>query len=228
MMKRFIIGMLMSWTACLMHAQQWTAKDSLNLKRILNGKEDVKLNMDAVNQIDFGNSTGTPRMSSEKNWMLPDLTLPEVLPEQKKLILTLRPYTAHTRFDWDPVNQKKIKVGKDTWRNEPLRELYMQFKYSNWAKTPMDGGGGYRRSLEEIEATGLRYNPLSGRANNMAVGAWEGVGGPTGNDFMTPFTKDFWDIKGRKRRARTLEVLKSYGDSVTVNVPGGVLQPIVQ
>lgn len=33
---------------------------------------------------------------------------------------------------------------------------------------------------------------------------------------MAPFTKDFWNIKGRKRRARTLEVLKTYGDSISV------------
>jgi hypothetical protein len=33
---------------------------------------------------------------------------------------------------------------------------------------------------------------------------------------MTPFTREFWNFKGRKRRARTLEVLKAYGDSITV------------
>ena len=31
-----------------------------------------------------------------------------------------------------------------------------------------------------------------------------------------PFTKEFWNVKGRKRRARTLEVLRAYGDSITV------------
>ena len=33
---------------------------------------------------------------------------------------------------------------------------------------------------------------------------------------MTPFTREFWNFKGRRRRARTLEVLKAYGDSTTV------------
>jgi hypothetical protein len=35
-------------------------------------------------------------------------------------------------------------------------------------------------------------------------------------DFMAVFTRDFWDVKGRKRRARTLEVLKAYGDSTAI------------
>ena len=54
--------------------------------------------------------------------------------------------------------------------------------------------------------------------NNMAVGGWQGAsgGGISGLDLMTPFTREFWNFKGRKRRARTLEVLKAYGDSITV------------
>ena len=44
-----------------------------------------------------------------------------------------------------------------------------------------------------------------------------------GLDLMTIFTKDFWDKKGRERRARTLEVLKAYGDSTTVLLP----EPII-
>ena len=33
---------------------------------------------------------------------------------------------------------------------------------------------------------------------------------------MTLFTREFGISKARKRRARTLEVLKAYGDSITV------------
>jgi hypothetical protein len=39
---------------------------------------------------------------------------------------------------------------------------------------------------------------------------------PSGHDFSTVFTRDFWDRKGRLRRARTLLVLSQYGDSTTV------------
>ena len=51
-MKRIVFLMLSLGMAVTLHAQ-WTAKDSVNLQRILNGKEDIKLNMDAVKQIDF-------------------------------------------------------------------------------------------------------------------------------------------------------------------------------
>ena len=54
-MKRIVFLMLSLGMAVTLHAQ-WTAKDSVNLQRILNGKEDIKLNMDAVKQIDFNSS----------------------------------------------------------------------------------------------------------------------------------------------------------------------------
>lgn len=94
-------------------------------------------------------------------------------------------------------------------------ELKMLRIYSDWAKTPLEKG--IRKSIDEIEATGLRYR-VTERANNMAVGSWQGASGSSGfsGDFMTPFTKEFWNVKGRKRRARTLEVLRAYGDSTTV------------
>ena len=34
---------------------------------------------------------------------------------------------------------------------------------------------------------------------------------PSGLDFMQFFTKDFWNVSARKRRARTQEVLQDYG-----------------
>lgn len=98
---------------------------------------------------------------------------------------------------------------------DPYYELKTLFIYTNWAKTPLDIGP--RESVEQIEATGQRYR-VTERANNMAVGSWQGVGGGgIGSlDLMTPFTREFWNFKGRRRRARTLEVLKAYGDSTTV------------
>ena len=70
-------------------------------------------------------------------------------------------------------------------------------------------------NIEQIEATGLRYM-VTERANNMAVGSWRSVGGGgIAGDFMRPFTKDFWNRKAARRRARTLEVLRTYGDSIT-------------
>ena len=62
---------------------------------------EIKLNPEAVKQIDFGSDImGTPLMSTEKNWMLPDESLPSALPNtlplEKRQMLSLHPYKANT------------------------------------------------------------------------------------------------------------------------------------
>lgn len=233
MTKRLVTGLLVSLITLAANAQ-WTTKDSLNLKRILSGEEEIKLNLDAVKQIDFGKAIGVPMQSKEKNWLLPDESLPSAFADKKKVVLTLQPYTANTRFDWDPIYQKKIKVDKDTWRGDPLYAMKMELKYSNWAKNPMDGKAGYRSSLEEIRASGIKHTVMGERANNMmvnrmqmdastgiALGGGVTMSGATigGLNLMRIFEKSFWDKKGNERRERTLEVLKAYGDSTTVGFP---------
>lgn len=233
MTKRLVTGLLVSLIALTVNAQ-WTTKDSLNLKRILSGEGEVKLNLDAVKQIDFGKAIGVPMQSKEKNWLLPDESLPSAFADKKKVVLTLRPYTANTRFDWDPIYQKKIKVDKDTWRGDPFYAMKIETKYSNWAKNPMAGEAGYRSSLEEIRASGIKHTVMGERANNMmvnrmqmdastgiALGGGVTMSGATigGLNLMRIFEKGFWDKKGNERRERTLEVLKAYGDSTAVGFP---------
>lgn len=242
MIKRLVTGLLVSLVTLGVNAQ-WTAKDSLNLQRLLNGDGELKLNQEALKQIDFGKAVGVPMQPKTKNWLLPDESLPSALPEKKKLVLTLHPYTANTRFDWDPIYQKKIKVGKDTWRNDELYAMKMTLIYTDWAQNPMDGGGGFRRSLEEIQASGVRTVLMGERANNMMVnkvqmipgtglslGKGVTMSGSTigGLNLMAIFQKSFWDKKGNDRRARTLEVLKAYGDSTTVGLPHAVSSPVIR
>lgn len=198
-----------------LYAQEWTPQDSLHLRRFLSGEGEVRLNPDVLKEIGIDSPLGSPKEDMNKSWLEFDSSLP-VMPQmpEKKVVLTLRPYTANTKYNWDPVYQKKITVDKNTWRSSPFYELTKLKIYTNWAKRPLDAGP--RESVEQIEATGLRYM-VTERANNMAVDGWRGVGGGgISGDFMAPFTKDFWNIKGRKRRARTLEVLKTYGDSISV------------
>lgn len=210
-----IIGLLYA-VAFPLCAQNWTPQDSLKLQQLLKGNGEVKVNPDALKELER-NILGTPEVSVNKSWMDFDPALPTSLQKEPKqeIKLTLRPYTANTKYNWDPVYQKKINVGKNTWRGDPYYELKTLFIYTNWAKTPLDIGP--RESVEQIEATGQRYR-VTERANNMSVGSWQGVGGGgIGSlDLMTPFTREFWNFKGRRRRARTLEVLKAYGDSTTV------------
>ena len=215
-MKYFILFLgLLFVVAFPLYAQEWTPQDSLHLRRFLSGEGEVRLNPDVLKEIGIDSPLGSPKEDMNKSWLEFDSSLP-VMPQmpEKKVVLTLRPYTANTKYNWDPVYQKKITVDKNTWRSSPFYELTKLKIYTNWAKRPLDAGP--RESVEQIEATGLRYM-VTERANNMAVGGWRGVGGGgISGDFMAPCAKDFWNIKGRKRRARTLEVLKTYGDSISV------------
>lgn len=207
-MKRFIlVGGLLFAVAFPFYAQSWTHQDSLRLQRLLRGEGEVELNPGALKELERNTFLGSPKTAADKPWMDFDASMPTVpkAPE-KRATLTLRPYTANTKYNWDPVYQKKIKVGKHTWRGDDFYELKTLLIPSNWAKTPFDAGP--RESVEQIEATGLRYR-VTERANNMAVGGWQRTSKPSGTDLMTPFTRDFWNFKWRKRRARTLEVLKT-------------------
>ena len=180
--------MALCLTAVFAYSQVWTAQDSLHLKKLLESDQELHLNMDAVKSIDFGSAVGTPRMSEEKSWMMPDESLPEALPKPK-VMLTLMPYKAN-----------------------PMAK-------------------GMRKSLDEIQASGVRFRQLGERANGMMVntvvmdapiplfgGSGVYINGGTigGLDLMAVFTKDFWNKTGRDNRARTLEVLRTYGDSTTV------------
>ena len=216
-MRRYytIIGLLLV-VVLPVCAQNWTPQDSLRLRRLLDGEGEIKLNPEVLKEMGVQEPLGKQQISMEKQWLDFNTTLPEIPnTPKKKVILTLRPYTANTKYNWDPVYQKKIKINKNTWRGDSFYELKMLRIYSDWAKTPLEKG--IRKSMDEIEATGMRYR-VTERANNMAVGSWQGASGGSGfsGDFMTPFTKEFWNVKGRKRRARTLEVLRAYGDSTTV------------
>lgn len=190
LIKRFVTVMALSLTTLLMYAQEWTSKDSLHVKKLLDGERELILNPDAVKSIDFGNAAGTPRISKEKSWMHFDESLPRVLPKPK-VVLTLSPYTATTPYDWDPVYQKKIRVTKNTWRGDPFYEL-RQLLYTKSSNISLGKGGVY----------------ISGGA----------IGGL---DLMAMFTRDFWSKKRLETRDRTLEVLRTYGDStnVMINVP---------
>lgn len=218
MSKRLGLFLCVNFVSLLVYAQ-WSQKDSLNLRRILNTDGEIKLNPNAVKEIDFGTFIGEQMMIDEKPALKFDVTLPKVFPDKAELKLSLRPYTANTKYNYDPIYQKKIDL-KD-------RSMKVFTVYSNWAKTPFDPG--IRNSVEEIEATGMRYNPLANRVNNVAVGGWGPAdgGGAFSGDFMAPFTKDFWDKNGRKRRARTLEVLQNYGDSITTHIKEGIRKAVV-
>lgn len=230
MNKRLNLFFFLCAAALAAHAQ-WAPKDSLNLQRVLQGEGEVKLNSNVVKQINFGSFVGEPLMSTDKPALKYDakLPLPEAKIEKKEIKLSLLVYGPHVKFNYDPVYKRKIKVGPDTWKGDSLIHLVTLKRYTNKAYKPFDKEE--RKSVSDIEATGLRYNPIGERANGMAVGVWQNVppekgkistsmsGSTIGSlDFMKPFTREYWDRAGRKRRERTLELLEHYGDSTTTSI----------
>ena len=122
-------------------AQNWTPQDSLRLRRLLDGEGEIKLNPEVLKEMGVQEPLGKQQISMEKQWLDFNTTLPEIPnTPKKKVVLTLRPYTATTKYNWDPVYQKKIKIDKDTWRGDPFYELKILRIYSDWAKSPLDKG----------------------------------------------------------------------------------------
>ncbi|NDV66622.1 DUF4858 domain-containing protein [Bacteroides sp. 224] len=199
MNKRLHLFFFTGTLVLVTHAQQpqWTPADSLKLQQLLHGDGEIKINKHAVKMIDFGSFVGKPEIVDDKPGLNWDGQLPDAKPEKQKLILTLKPYTATTPFNYDPIRKVKFKVRANTWR----------------ATTTYPDDVRVFKQKETIGA----------RQNLMAVGSKEvythlsgcGVGGL---DFNAVFTRKFWDKSIEKRRARTLEVLSLYGDSTTVHI----------
>jgi hypothetical protein len=160
---------------------QWTPKDSLRLRRLLESGEELELNREAVKLIDFGGVLGSPKISTEKNWLKPDETLPDNLPKKRtKVPLVLHPWPLDCAYNYDPILRQKIYVNKYTWRGgPPLMGGFVMPKKP--VRAPQKG------------AIGVRIESL---------------------DLMAIFEKRFWNKKERKRRARTLEVLSTYNDTI--------------
>ena len=110
MRSRYSLGI---WLLCLLPhslaAQEGAASDSL--RRRLQGPEEIRLNASALREL-RQSFEGELQPSLTKPWMQPDETLPtwREAPQVPKGRLTLSPYTATTRYDWDPVAQKKIAL----------------------------------------------------------------------------------------------------------------------
>lgn len=213
-----LILCLLSWT--MAHAQEWTAKDSLRLQEILQSEKELHLNPESIEELKRNLLPETsktppfadPLASDYKSWLEYDTSfqLPDKEKERPKVVLTLRPYNGQTKYNWDPVYQRKIHVDKNTWRGNPFYELTSLTIYTNWAKTPLDRGP--RETVEQIEATGLRYR-IEPRGHGRPYGSWQSISNPLGGTDLAGITsREFWAFRQRRTRARTREVLRIYAD----------------
>ncbi len=74
------------------------------------------------------------QLPGEKAWLKYDTRIE--MKREQRAVFTLTPYTPAMSYDWDPVYLKKIKIGKDTWR-EPCLQLGTE-----GILRPALGGGG--------------------------------------------------------------------------------------
>ena len=125
-MKRLLclLGLLAGATGTLC-AQHWTPEDSLRLQRMLEGKTEIRLNPEALKELEKNFTIGQPRMSDEKPWLEFDETLPKEAEEvkKKKVRLTLRPYAPNTPYNWDPIRQRRIDIDEPRWKDNLLRGM---------------------------------------------------------------------------------------------------------
>ncbi len=169
-MKHLIFLLVLPVMAAMsLQAQEFTAQDSLHLQQLLGREGEIELNPNALQELRRSLMPDTQHMDMQKPWMEPDFTLPNGIHTEPrpKVRLTLRPYSANTPYNWDPVYQCKIDID---------------------------------------------------HPKGMTVPRLAGCASPSGYSLMAIFTREFWDRKGKRRRARTLEVLRDYGDSITVHV----------
>lgn len=115
---------------------QLSKRDSIHLKQLLEGNEEIKLNQEAVKNIHFNfapdiNDMRKPKMSEEKPWMEFNKSLPknfnDTVQWQKPQYIRLLPYTIFTRLGEDPVNDIIIKTRKDTLRMKLKLEYLKEF-----------------------------------------------------------------------------------------------------
>ena len=102
---------------------QLTRRDSLRLKELLEGDEEIKINPEAIKDIQFNfvpklEDSRKPRMAEDRPWMNFDKSLPKNFNDtarwHKPKFIRLLPYTVYTQWWEDPINDKLILDRKDT------------------------------------------------------------------------------------------------------------------
>ena len=109
-----------------------------------------------------------------------------------------------------------VSLPATTHEDGRTKTIITLFPYT--ANTPYDWDPIRQRKIKIDEYT-WRNDPFYKYYKRLLPIYAHGAPRPTGSDFMKIFTKDFWDFKGKKRRERTREVLKNYGDSLTAKFP---------
>ncbi|MBE6286638.1 MAG: DUF4858 domain-containing protein [Mediterranea massiliensis] len=108
------IGIVSSHT----YAQNQTNKDSLSIGNELL----IGINKKALEEFRESFEEDNFILNNQKEWMQFNEKLPNIMEQttpttKQKKRLSLKPYTANTPYNWDPIRKRKIKVDKNTWKN---------------------------------------------------------------------------------------------------------------
>ena len=123
---------------------------------------------------------------------------------------------------------------RDAFRSDPQADDYkpwMQFDETLPVPDSIRTRKGYLTLFPYTANTPYNWDPIRRRKIEVDENTWRGdplyemkhcappgpgTVTPSGYSLMAIFTKDFWAVKARKRRARTLEVLRHYRDSLNL------------
>lgn len=159
---------------------QWTSEDSLRLKKSLENGEELKLNKEAVKRIRFDDSAEDPRMSNEKSWMRFDLSLPKVIAPSAVV--------------------ESDSLCGSRWLSDRTLPLMMLETYKpTYVPLPLD----------TLKISMVIHLPPP---DGISLGNGVRVDGGLffGLDLLQVFTKDFWQFRKKRMRARTIDILKDY------------------
>ena len=140
MNRKTCLGILLGSLSLLPAHAQWTREDSLRLQRILNGEEELIINREAVNAIQWDvpskkSSIGQPLLKDEKPWMEFRTDLPSDFTEKTRLqplkYIRLLPYSIFTRWNENPVDDVLSKSKQDT-----LKRFTVHMKLFNLTPDP--------------------------------------------------------------------------------------------
>lgn len=159
---------------------QWTAEDSLRLRKSLEKGEELNLNKEAVKRIKFDNSAENPRMSNEKPWMRFDKSLPRVIAPSAVV-------ESDSLYD-----SRRLS-------NRTLPFMMLETYKSTYIPLPLD---------TLVTSMGMILPPPDGISLGNGVRVDGGLF--FGLDLLQVFTKDFWQFRKKRMRTRTISVLNDY------------------
>lgn len=166
MSKRFYLVFFLLFIGTVATYAQWTAQDSIKLQKFLSGESELQLNKEETKHIRLETSpisnpfNQSPLMDTEKPSLQFNTDLPSYFSDsifrKKKIYLTLRPYSAFTRYDEDPVYAQKYTYPmavKFDLRNGPIKEHKRPVQIigiTSKLMAPVGPGISYSFSMEDV------------------------------------------------------------------------------